>query len=89
MKRIEARIYGYVQGVGFRYFARRNALNLGLVGYARNLSDGSVEVVAEGEDKILETFLAILRKGSNYSSVDKVDYKKLDATGEFNEFYAF
>jgi acylphosphatase len=47
--RLRAVVHGYVQGVGFRFFARREALMLGLRGYTRNLPDGSVEVVAEGQ----------------------------------------
>ncbi|WP_252900571.1 acylphosphatase [Vulcanisaeta sp. JCM 14467] len=46
--RVEAKVFGNVQGVGFRPTLRRQALSLGLTGYARNLSDGSVEVVVEG-----------------------------------------
>lgn len=48
---------GQVQGVGFRYTARRIAFDLGLVGWARNLSDGRVEVVCEGDEKKLQRFL--------------------------------
>ena len=44
-------VYGSVQGVGFRYSTQREALRLGLAGYARNLDDGSVEVLACGEDE--------------------------------------
>ncbi len=44
-------VRGRVQGVGYRYFARKSAESLGLTGFARNLADGSVEVVAEGEPK--------------------------------------
>ena len=43
------RVHGLVQGVGFRYSTQREALQLGLTGYARNMDDGSVEVVACGE----------------------------------------
>jgi acylphosphatase len=89
MKRLEAIIYGFVQGVGFRYFARRKALVLGLVGYAKNLSDGSVEVVAEGEIEKLKELLEILKKGNDYSHVEKINYEIKDSKNEFNDFYAF
>ena len=89
MKRLEAIIYGFVQGIGFRYFARRNALVLGLVGYAKNLSDGSVEVVAEGEIEKLKELLEILKKGNGYSHVEKINYEIKDSKNEFNDFYAF
>lgn len=50
-------VYGQVQGVGFRYFTQQEALRLGIRGYARNLDDGSVEVVACGEDEAVELSL--------------------------------
>ncbi len=46
-------VRGVVQGVGYRYFVLRQAVTLGLAGYARNCGDGSVEVVAEGEARAL------------------------------------
>jgi acylphosphatase len=88
MKRLEARIYGYVQGVGFRYFAKRSALILGLAGYAKNLSDGSVEVVAEGQVDKLKEFLEVLKRGNGYSLVEKINYEIKDAKNEFIGFYA-
>ncbi len=89
MRRLEAKIYGFVQGVGFRYFSRRNALILGLVGYVKNLSDGSVEVVAEGEIEKIKEFLEILKKGNSYALVEKVEYELKDPENEFNDFYTF
>lgn len=50
-------VYGRVQGVGFRYSTRQEALKLGLGGYARNLDDGSVEVLACGEAEQVEALL--------------------------------
>lgn len=54
-------IHGVVQGVGFRYSTQREALQLGLTGYARNLDDGSVEVLACGEAEQVENLLPGLR----------------------------
>ena len=48
--RMTAHVRGHVQGVGFRWWTRSRALELGLTGYAKNLSDGRVEVVAEGAE---------------------------------------
>jgi len=50
-----------VQGVGFRAFVRRKALMLGLTGYAKNMPDGSVEVVAQGEETAIERLIEELR----------------------------
>jgi acylphosphatase len=85
-KRLEARVSGFVQGVGFRYFVKRNADMLNLAGYAENLGDGSVLVVAEGEEKDLVKFLDILRKGNSFSLVKNVDYNFSEFLGEFSEF---
>ncbi|MCD6426984.1 MAG: acylphosphatase [Caldisericaceae bacterium] len=74
LKRLEARVYGFVQGVGFRYFVRKNALRFNLNGYAKNLPDGSVEVVAEGEEEDLLKLLELLKTGNSYSNVEKVEY---------------
>ncbi|MBD0292684.1 MAG: acylphosphatase [Jiangellaceae bacterium] len=59
--RLTARVRGRVQGVGFRWFARRVAQSLGLAGKAMNLPDGSVEVVAEGPRAACERFVDALR----------------------------
>ena len=54
---------GRVQGVGFRYFARRLARELGLSGWVRNLANGDVEIEAQGEEERLEQFLLEVRLG--------------------------
>jgi acylphosphatase len=61
-----------VQGVGFRYSTVREARRLGLSGYVRNLPDGSVEVVAEGEEQVLERLAAWLRRGPPGAHVRQV-----------------
>lgn len=58
---MRARVTGQVQGVGFRWYARRSALGLGLTGSAVNLADGSVEVVAEGPQEACEALVDALR----------------------------
>ena len=65
-------IEGRVQGVGFRYFTRRSARQLGLAGYVRNLPDGSVEAVARGTDEALAAFEKSLEQGPPGSRVDSV-----------------
>lgn len=62
--RLTAWVHGSVQGVGFRWWTRARALELGLVGRATNRSDGRVEVVAEGSRRSCEALLELLR-GSN------------------------
>ena len=60
--RLNAYVRGRVQGVGFRWWVRARALELGLVGRASNLDDGRVEVVAEGRREDCERLLALLRE---------------------------
>lgn len=59
--RLTAWVRGRVQGVGFRWWVRARALELGLVGHARNLDDGRVEVVAEGPEPACRALLDALR----------------------------
>jgi acylphosphatase len=56
-------VTGHVQGVGFRWFVARHARSLGLSGYARNLEDGRVEVVAIGDEPALVRLEELLRSG--------------------------
>jgi len=65
-------VAGRVQGVGYRYYVLRQAEVLGVSGYARNRSDGSVEVVAEGSDTALADFEARLREGPTFAEVTGV-----------------
>jgi acylphosphatase len=66
-------VHGMVQGVGFRYTTQHEAQKLGLTGYARNLDDGSVEVVACGDGERVEQLLAWLKAGGPRSArVEKV-----------------
>lgn len=60
--RLTAHVHGHVQGVGFRWWIRSRALELGLNGYAKNLADGRVEVVAEGTREQTDALLALLRE---------------------------
>ncbi len=70
--RLEATVSGYVQGVNFRWFTQREATALRLVGYVRNSSDGTVEVVAEGPREALEELVARLRIGPSAADVQDV-----------------
>jgi acylphosphatase len=80
-------VHGRVQGVGFRAFVMYRARDLGLVGYARNLSDGvSVEVRAEGPRSDLELLLKALREGPPSSYVERVDISWSPPLGTFAGF---
>ena len=70
--RLTAWVHGHVQGVGFRWWTRSRALELGLTGYAANQVDGRVLVVAQGNRAACEQLLALLRGGETPGSVDTV-----------------
>ena len=70
--RLSAWVHGSVQGVGFRWWTRARALELGLAGHARNTSNGRVHVVAEGPRAACERLLALLRSGDTPGRVDLV-----------------
>ncbi len=66
-------VRGHVQGVGYRYFAQKNASLLGLTGYSRNLDDGRVEVYAVGAPEQLSDMAARLRQGPRWADVRGVE----------------
>ena len=67
-------VSGFVQGVGFRWFVARHARALGLAGYARNLGDGRVEVVASGNDaEAIGRLEGLLRSGPAHAQVHEVE----------------
>lgn len=66
------RIYGQVQGVSFRFFTRRKAIQLNLTGSVRNLADGSVEVVAQGEEAQINLLRNWLAQGPKSAVVKRV-----------------
>jgi acylphosphatase len=84
--RVELRIVGRVQGVFYRASARAQARALRLTGYARNLYDGAVEIVAEGDEESLERFVTWCRIGPSAARVRRVEVTHAAATGEFAGF---
>jgi len=88
MLRLHAILTGRVQGVGFRFFALEEARRRGLTGWVRNLGQRQVEVVAEGPEKELQTFLEALRAGPVSARVDNAEVSWPPSTGEFNGFDA-
>ena len=85
--RLEARIRGRVQGVAFRWHTRSQARRLGLTGWVRNLPDGSVRLVAEGERENLEGLAAWLEHGPDHARVDRSDLHWSDAAGTWTDFH--
>ena len=75
-------VSGRVQGVGYRYFVLRVAERLGVTGFARNLPDGSVEVVAEGSEDVLGELAAELEQGPAFASVSGVEREAITPRGD-------
>jgi len=86
--RLTALISGIVQGVGFREFVRRHALDLGIGGYAENLDDGRVEVVAEGNREDLEYLLVKLQMGPAHAEVESIDAQWGEG-GQHRDFHVY
>ena len=85
--RLTARITGRVQGVGFRWWVRRHAEALGIVGWVMNGDDErSVELVAEGPATALTELERLLRAGPSGAHVESVDAQRGPASGEFDRF---
>jgi len=79
-------ISGTVQGVGFRFFVRSNARNLGLNGFTRNTEDGGVEVVLQGEKEKIEEMIGLCRKGPFLSQVKQIGFDWEEQEEKFEEF---
>ena len=75
-------VRGEVQGVGFRYHARAQALRLGLVGYARNRLDGAVELEVEGPEASVSRMLRWLETGPRFAVVTALEVSDAAAIGE-------
>jgi acylphosphatase len=86
MQELHAIISGRVQMVMMRDFVQRSASKLQLVGLVRNLKDGTVEVVAQGERAVLEELMQKLHKGSVLSRVDEVKIEWRQSTAQYSDF---
>jgi len=86
IKRYHLIISGRVQGVSYRVSAWEKAKQLDLTGWVRNLSDGRVEIVIEGEVDVLDQMTAWAGQGPRFAQVSDVDITEKAASGEFSEF---
>jgi acylphosphatase len=84
--RVRAHVTGRVQGVYYRAETRKQASQLGLTGWVRNLPDGRVEILAEGEEQSLRQLIAWCRQGPPRSRVDLVEEFPEEYTGEYDSF---
>ncbi len=86
VSKIKIKVFGYVQGVFFRYTTRKVARKLGLTGYVKNMSDGTVYIEAEGpQDKLFE-LLKFSKQGPKHAQVEKIEHEFTPPTNEFKGF---
>ena len=85
-RKVQARVHGNVQGVGFRIWVRGEATGLGLAGWVRNEADGSVTTQIAGLDEAVSTMIERLWEGPSGASVSRVDVEELEAGNAFVGF---
>ena len=86
IKEIECLVRGRVQGVMYRDFARRQARQRSISGTVQNLSDGSVKVIAQGDEPSLQEFIARLRRGPFLSHIGSIEVLWRAATDQLDGF---
>lgn len=86
MSRIKIRVYGRVQGVGFRYHTRKQAQALKLTGYVTNKPDHTVEIVADGSDEQLQALVAWANVGPERANVKRLEIEDCLPINRFDEF---
>ena len=86
-KAYDIRIYGRVFNVGFRRYVHRYAVDCNLKGYVENdHADGSVHIVAEGDEKDLERFTLLCGEGTPYSFITNMKIEGISVTGKYDDF---
>jgi acylphosphatase len=86
IKRYHLLVSGLVQGVGYRYFVQQIAEAIDIKGWTRNLADGRVEILVEGDESALNHFYAQCKKGSRLSDVSDLTLSELEPEYNFYDF---
>ena len=86
LKQLQLMVRGRVQGVYFRASTQREARRLGLSGWVRNRPDGSIEILAEGEEVAIRELYGWAQKGPSAARVDRVDARWRSFTGDYPDF---
>lgn len=86
MQHVKIRVHGKVQGVFFRQSTQEKAQELNVAGWARNESDGSVYIEAEGEEENIQQFLEWCKQGPPAASVSDMEYEAEEELKNFKEF---
>ncbi|HLB51573.1 hypothetical protein A3F07_01575 [candidate division WWE3 bacterium RIFCSPHIGHO2_12_FULL_38_15] len=85
MKHLNIKIFGFVQGVNFRFFVEQKASELGIKGFVRNEPDGTVYVEAEAPDETLNKFVEFCKRGPTFAGVENTEIKE----SKFEHFSTF
>lgn len=86
LETIRVCVTGRVQGVGFRHFTVRQAHNLGVTGWVRNLDDGSVEALLQGSPDAIDSMLSLLHTGPRFARVAEVFHEPAETGRRFEGF---
>ncbi|ADR18199.1 acylphosphatase [Calditerrivibrio nitroreducens] len=86
MQRLNLRVYGRVQGVGFRAYVLNKARELGLAGFVKNMPDGTVFIDAQGEEEALNKLIEYVKIGPSMSRVEKVEIERINQTLNTRDF---
>ena len=86
MDGLRARVYGRVQGVNFRWMIKSFADKEGIRGFVRNLDDGGIEIVAQGERKKLENFISWIKNSPGFAKVEKTEVEWTKKSENFRGF---
>jgi acylphosphatase len=86
MTRVTVIVHGRVQGVAFRHYTCQRALELGVSGWVRNLPDGAVEGLFEGDDAAVAALVEWCRSGPPAAQVERLDIRDDTYRGEFDSF---
>lgn len=89
MSCVKVIVSGIVQGVNYRFFCQQNANEMKIVGYAKNLYNGDVEVVAEGEDGLVKDFVKLLKVGPRTSRVTSVHVEEIECSNKYSGFSTY
>ena len=87
MKRVQIIVYGRAQGISFRYYSKRKALELDVTGWVMNLDNyNKIEFVLEGKDENVDEMVEWCKQGPNYALIKKIDIIEQEYKGKFDGF---
>jgi len=86
MKTLQIYVSGRVQGVGYRFFAVKNAVRLNITGYAKNLVSGKVKIFASGTAENLNLFIDYLKKGPTMACVNNMEIEEFEYDDSYQDF---